>query len=87
MDGLKNTHGLATHVLPGESGSVNEGTVEQWKEDLATLVNAYAPKKIYNCDETGLFYKLMPDRTLIFKGEPCHGGKKSKERLSCCVER
>ncbi|GBM08001.1 Tigger transposable element-derived protein 6 [Araneus ventricosus] len=24
----------------------------------------------------------MPDRTITFKGEPCHGGKKSKERLT-----
>ncbi|GBM21881.1 hypothetical protein AVEN_29354-1 [Araneus ventricosus] len=58
--------------------SVNEGAVEQWKEDLATLVNRYEPKNIYNCDETGLFYKLMPDRTLPFKGKPCNGGKKTE---------
>ncbi|GBM87114.1 Tigger transposable element-derived protein 6 [Araneus ventricosus] len=67
--------------------SVNEGAVEQWKEDLATLVNRYEPKNIYNCVETGLFYKLMPDRTLPFKGKPCNGGKKSKGRLTvllCC---
>ncbi|GBN66044.1 Tigger transposable element-derived protein 4 [Araneus ventricosus] len=71
VEKFKNRHSLATHALSRESASVNEGTVEQWKEDLATLVNGYEPKNIYNCDKTGLFYKLMPDRTLTFKGEPC----------------
>ncbi|GBL83581.1 hypothetical protein AVEN_196412-1 [Araneus ventricosus] len=76
-------HGLVTRVLSGESASINEGTVEQWKEDLATLVNGYEPKNIYNCEETVLFYKLMPDRTLTFKGETMGKSKKSggKEKI------
>ncbi|GBM64443.1 hypothetical protein AVEN_166685-1 [Araneus ventricosus] len=52
---FKNSLGLATRVISGESASVNEETVEQWEEDLATLVNGYEPIKIYNYDETGLF--------------------------------
>ncbi|GBO07087.1 hypothetical protein AVEN_244449-1 [Araneus ventricosus] len=79
VEKFKNRHGLATRVLSGESASVNEGTVEQSKEDLATLVNGYEPKIIYNCDKTVLFYKLMPDKTLTFRGEPCHGGGKIKK--------
>ena len=42
----------------------------------------YSPEDIYNVDETGLFYKLLPDRTYTFKGENCHGGKRSKERIT-----
>ena len=38
-----------------------------------------------NADETGLFYKLRPDRTLAFKGEKCSGGKKAKDRLTVLV--
>ncbi|XP_067686985.1 tigger transposable element-derived protein 6-like [Haliotis asinina] len=37
---------------------------------------------IFNADETGLFYKLVPQRTLHLKGDKCHGGKKSKERIT-----
>ncbi len=42
---------------------------------------------IYNCDETGLFYRTLPDRTLATKGKACKGGKLSKERITvmlCC---
>jgi len=53
---FRNRHGLATRVPSGESMSVNEGTVEQWK-DFATLVNEYESKNIFNCDEYGLFHK------------------------------
>lgn len=43
------------------------------------LIKDYKPKDIFNCDETGLFFKLMPDMSLTYKVDPCHGGKKSKE--------
>jgi hypothetical protein len=33
-------------------------------------------------DETGLFYNVLPDRTLAPKGESCHGGKNSKDKLT-----
>ena len=40
---------------------------------------------IFNADETGLFHKLMQNKTLQLKSEKCHGGKKSKERLTVLV--
>ncbi|KAJ8896736.1 hypothetical protein PR048_002081 [Dryococelus australis] len=40
------------------------------------------PMDVYNADETGLLYNLMPDRTLAVKGDTCKVGKRSKERLT-----
>jgi hypothetical protein len=40
----------------------------------------YGPKNTYNMDETGLFWKLTPDRTLAI--ESGAGGKKSKDRVT-----
>lgn len=40
------------------------------------------PKNVFNADETGLFFKCLPDRILTFKNEKCHGGKLSKERVT-----
>jgi hypothetical protein len=39
----------------------------------------YTSDIIFNADETGIFYKMTPDKTLKFKGEKCMGGKLSKE--------
>lgn len=44
-------------------------------------------KNIFNADETGVFYQLLPNKTLTLKGESCKGGAKSKQRLTalfCC---
>ena len=49
------------------------------------ILQQYAPRDIYNMDETGLFFRMTPDRTLTFKGDACHGGKKSKERITVAV--
>ncbi|XP_025405571.1 tigger transposable element-derived protein 6-like, partial [Sipha flava] len=37
---------------------------------------------IFNCDETGLFFRALPDKTLCLKNEICRGGKKAKDRLT-----
>ncbi|XP_070573830.1 tigger transposable element-derived protein 6-like [Ptychodera flava] len=42
----------------------------------------YSPENIFNADETGVFYRALPDRTLATKADECKGGKVSKERLT-----
>lgn len=42
----------------------------------------YIPSDIFNADEAGIFYKLIPDKNLKFKGEKCAVGKLSKERIT-----
>ena len=36
-------------------------------------------------DETGLFFRALPDKTLAVKGSDCAGSKKSKDRLTVAV--
>ncbi|GBL73901.1 Tigger transposable element-derived protein 4 [Araneus ventricosus] len=43
-------------------------------------------KNIFNADETRLFYRILPDKTLCFKGEKCSGGEISKERLTILLD-
>jgi hypothetical protein len=46
------------------------------------LLRGYEPQDVYNADETGLFFNMLPDRTLAYKGESCHGRKHSKDRVT-----
>ncbi|UYV79359.1 hypothetical protein LAZ67_17002284 [Cordylochernes scorpioides] len=49
--------------------------------------SGYDPANIYNADETGLFFQLIPDRTLAHKDENCRGVKRMKQRITvllCC---
>lgn len=52
---------------------------------LPKLLEGYRPKDVFNADETGIFWQLLPDKTLAFKGETCSGGKRSKERVTAMV--
>lgn len=38
-----------------------------------------------NNDQTVLFFKKIPNKTVKFKGEKCTGGKMSKERITILV--
>lgn len=47
----------------------------------------YQDQDIFNADETGLFFKALPEKTMEFKGKTCSGGKRCKDRLTvllCC---
>jgi hypothetical protein len=39
------------------------------------MLDTFSPRDIYNADETGLFWKALPDRTLAFKNERVSSGK------------
>ena len=39
-------------------------------------------RDIYNADETGLFYQLLPSKTLASKDDDCAGTTKSKQRVT-----
>jgi hypothetical protein len=65
-----------------ECKSVDSSTVEERrKEQILKIFEGYKPKNIYNADETGLFFRLPPNKTLSLKVDPCNGGKNSKERI------
>ncbi|GFV77444.1 tigger transposable element-derived protein 6 [Trichonephila clavipes] len=63
----------------GESLSVDINVCSKWQNSLSDLIKEYEPRNIFNTDETGLFFKCLPEKTFTFKKEKCHGGKHSKE--------
>jgi hypothetical protein len=54
-------------------------TVEvQRKEQVLKITGGYEPTNIYNADKIGLFFRVPPNKTPSFKGDPCNGAKNSK---------
>ncbi|XP_003369575.1 tigger transposable element-derived protein 4 [Trichinella spiralis] len=86
---FRQRHGLVYRSIRGEAAGVNRYTVDTWKDRLQVLLNDYRPDDVFSADEVRLFYRILPDKTLTFKGENCSGDKLSKERLTvllCCNE-
>ena len=78
---FKRRHGIIFKAVSGEAASVDMSTGSALKE----LLQLYKPDDIFNADETGIFFKCVPDKTLDFKGAICTGGKKAKDGLTVLV--
>lgn len=78
-------HGISHKHICGEAKDVNNETVAEWKNKLQDMIKDYEPCDIANCDETGLFFRALPSKTLALKSDKCIGGKQSKERLIVLV--
>nr|XP_042904651.1 tigger transposable element-derived protein 6 [Parasteatoda tepidariorum] len=80
---FRDRHGITFQEVHGEKKSAPINEANEWKQEKMTdILQKYKPENVYNADEAGLFFQLLPDRTLAFKGEKCYGGKKSKQRLT-----
>ncbi|KAK7097842.1 hypothetical protein V1264_004763 [Littorina saxatilis] len=68
--------------LSGDRGEVNEEVVEDWKKRLPTLCDGYEPCDIFNADESGFFYRALPNKSMVEKGDDRAGVKTSKDRVT-----
>jgi hypothetical protein len=78
---------LKQYLIQGESGSVSPELILKARKLAREFIkswlskgNGRSIKDIFNLDETALFYKLLPNRTL--SDGPVSGKKVSKERIT-----
>lgn len=72
--------------IVGEKGAVSADVCTDWMpEKLPRIIDGYRKQNVFNLDETGLFYKLLPNKTIEFKNNSCSGGKLCKDRVTVLV--
>lgn len=82
----KTRHAISLKQVSGEGNSVDMTVVTDFQTNvLPKILQNYAPKDVFNADETALFWRAQPTKTLELKGKKCYGGKLSKERISVMV--
>ena len=82
LGGFKTRFKIKEYVTHGEGGAAaveQPDTIKQM-DDVRSLCTQYEPCNILNMDETGLFWKTSPNRTLSTKTRA--SGKKSKDRIT-----
>ena len=80
-------HGIKSRKIVGESGLVDISKITDFKYVFKQKISEYEDKNIFNCDESGLFFRCSNPRTLAFTHEDIISGKFSKERETihfCC---
>ena len=78
-------HGIRQLSLQGEKVSSDLSAIEPFKKELQELLEQehLTLDQLYNCDETGLLYKMLPSKTLASKSErEASTIKKPKERVT-----
>lgn len=89
---LVRRNGLHSQRLHGEAGSVKPELMKKEMDEIRALCATYPARNIFNVDETGFQYKVMPRRTYLSSSDDrktVRGSKGMtfKDRLSaimCC---
>lgn len=55
-------------------------------KNLFDILTDFSPINIFNVNETNLFFKRLPDKTLMFKSIERSGGKCGKECITIMLE-
>ncbi|XP_045464221.1 jerky protein homolog-like [Harmonia axyridis] len=87
---FKKRHGIRELAVQGEKLSADNVAMVEFCYDLENLIKEHdlRPEQVYNGDETGLYWKAMPRRTLAAGSESSAPGfKVSKDRVTvlCCA--
>ncbi|XP_066450519.1 tigger transposable element-derived protein 1-like [Eleutherodactylus coqui] len=82
---FKARNNLHNIKVTGEAASADTVAAQEFPATLKEIIKegAFSPQQIFNVDETGLYWKKMPDRTYISKEEKSMPGfKPAKDRLT-----
>lgn len=82
---FKKRYGIRHLKVSGEKLSSDPTVVKPFLQQLSEKIRELnlQPNQIYNADESALFWKLLPDRTLVHAREKAAPGRKtSKERVT-----
>ena len=69
-------------MVAGEAGEVSKKTMESWNERAREITTGWNARDVWNMDETGCFWRGLPEKTPEAKERRCTGGKKAKQRLT-----
>ena len=70
-------------TVVGEGGLVDPKVIENYRKVvLPSLLKGFDSRDVFNADETALFFKAMPNKTMYLKNMPANSIKVKKERLS-----
>ena len=82
LESFKKRHNIKQFIVSGEAADISEDTVQSWHERIKHIMQGFKPEDVWNIDETGCFFRALPEKTLAEKHSECKGGKKAKERVT-----
>lgn len=81
---FKSRHGIKSWTLSGESDSYDKNIVENGRKELMETLQQYSPSDIYNMDETALYVKGLPAKSIHFKSRKGRHQSKARVTIALC---
>ena len=78
LEKFKRKYSICNKTVAGEAGDVSKETVESWNEREREITTGWNARDVWSMDETGCFWRGLPEKTLDAKGRRCPGGKKNE---------
>ncbi|XP_044124236.1 tigger transposable element-derived protein 6-like [Bufo gargarizans] len=85
LNKFRTRHNIVFHPIAGATIEMREEDGAVSKDQLHVIAAGYADSDIYNMDETGLFFKAIPDKTLTVRSAQCQGGNWAEQRLTVAL--
>jgi hypothetical protein len=83
LNNFKNRNNLHSYKKRGESLSASIHEIAAMRLQLQEILQEYNPEDIWNCDETAIFWKLEPNRTIAHTS--ILGKKRPKDRITAML--
>ena len=69
LDNFKRRHSITFKENQGEAAEIDLEALRNWQQDvLRKTIFHFSEDDVFNADKTGLFWQLLPNKTLAFKG-------------------
>ncbi|KAG6940498.1 tigger transposable element derived 2 [Chelydra serpentina] len=79
-------HGISQIAISGEKHSADAAATQSYPAKLREILQAegYSEERVYNANETGIYYKMLPDKTLAVRTDERKKEvyKQAKDRLT-----
>lgn len=81
FENFKHRSGIHSLTRHGGTASTDKDAAKKYVQEFSDYIKAegFLPQQVFNCDETGLFWKRMPSKTYITKEEKALPGHKPME--------
>jgi hypothetical protein len=82
LQSFLNRNRIKSYKICGYANTVSVENLMSFKEIYENKIKEYAQSEIFNCDESGLFFKQTSSKTYVCSAEEKANGKFSKERVT-----
>ena len=76
LEAWRKRYSVKSCVLSGEAADVSDDIIFDWSARLPSMCEGYSLNNIFKADESGMFFRSIPYRSMVEKGDASKGGKK-----------